>query len=185
MFATEDQRKVFRLPFMALFFGKKSIEKAYVGFMDTFNELFDPRDGRRILQQEALRLMLFNKINVLLPTLYWSLKYKPSKELHDEFKEYFGKDPKGAEDLYLIVNEIRKLTNRFKLLYLNKEKDDKEEESGPFQLEALITSIETIIERPLDRNLKVYQLRPYNQLAIKILNTRESQRERLNSMKRK
>lgn len=189
MFETENRRKLCRVPF-AWILGTRALELAYVNFMDDFNQLFNSKDSRKILQEEVLRMMLFNKINVLLPTLYYGLLYKPNKDLQEFFKAEFGKDPEHADDLYIILQEIKRLSNRYKLLYIKRETEEgkeapEEEEAGSFALDSLIVNIETILERGIDPRKRLYQLGYYNQMALKIVSQREGQKERMKSIKRK
>lgn len=157
MFETDDITLIsrVRLP-------KFLIRWQYTRFMRTFDEMFSGGEVSKELKEESSKIALYNKIKNILPLLYLGLLYEETEYQKELFKHYFGKDFEKGEDLMLIKNEIGRLSKRFKVMY-----PEKEVQSGGLTLEELIVSTESILDRTIDRGLRLYQFKTYYDLAIK------------------
>ena len=104
--------------------------------------------------------------------LYTGLLYQPTPYLEDLYKHYFGKKPETGEDLIKILNEADRLAKRYKAMF-QQEKPDDEEDKGA-SLEEVILGVEMILDRTIDRTMKIYQFKYYYDKSLEVIRRRES-----------
>ena len=80
------------------------------------------------------------------------------------FRERYGKEYEGLEDLKSIIAEIEKLGMRLKTMYSPVEVI---EQKKTMKFEEVVTHVEMIMERSIDREMKLYQFVYQFKLAVK------------------
>lgn len=159
MFETLDTSLLLRFGWLPKFLITPRFEK----FMIEFNELFNSKEIDSFYEDSFLKLKIFNKVNNLLPALYYGLVISDNKTFLDTFKEMYGKDYEGFNDLELIINEIKRLNIKAKDMFYEEEKKEKRE---TLSLEKLITNTEAVLERSIDRTTKLFQFKHQYDLAV-------------------
>ena len=129
--------------------------KAYNRFMLEFSEYFNKRSLDQITNSRAMKLFLYNRVNNLYPSLYNWLLLMPDKEAKEFFRELFLKDYENAEDLYLIKNEIKRLSKKLKALLIEPVKETETKFSD------IIANVQMITGATIDRKMKLYEFKSY------------------------
>ena len=97
-------------------------------------------------------LKLKNKVNNLLPALYYALVYYNDDSSREIFKELFGNYPYGKDDLMRIVKEIGRLSDKL-------EGYETQDESPSLQFSEIIPMIEDSRNMPVDRNISLWDFK--------------------------
>jgi hypothetical protein len=142
---------------------KALAEDCYNALMIEFSEMVSKNDIRKLISDKMMEVNIFNKVNSLLPSLYWCLYIDPQEKHLNFFKEYYGVECKGPQELQLILNEITRLTAKHKELF--GQQQEQPVKSHEFNFSKLLVGIETVLELSLRRSLKLYELEHYYQLA--------------------
>jgi hypothetical protein len=129
--------------------------------MKVFDEMFSGQEISKAVKEESTQIAAYNKIKNILPILYLGLLYEETPYMKELYLHLFGKEFKTGEDLLIIQSEIKRLTKRYKLMY--KEKPMQEGST----LEELIIGVEMLLDRTIDRELKLYQFKTYHEMALK------------------
>lgn len=162
MFETENARLICR--YMPVFWYKK----AYDRFLSQFGERFRQGDIDRLTDKRALKILIAHRINNLLPALYYSMMLGCNKEIEKYYEDRYGKTYKEIADLNPIVNEIERLKGKYKELFYKDDSPDVDTKTGGSpDFETLIINVELKLNTNIDRNLKVYQFKPYYDRALK------------------
>lgn len=148
-------------------------EEAYGLLMTQFADIISQNEVSRLMEDHYLQLNLYNKINSLLPSLYHCLYLKPQEKHLNFFREYFGKECMGAKDLNLIINEIKKLSAKYRELFPEK-KIDETMETHKYNFVKLLVSLETALNRALPRDLLLYEIESYYQTALESVKQKEN-----------
>lgn len=140
--------------------------RRFAKFMAQYEADFAGSDNLRF-RQEIARTMAWHKIKNILPLLYTGLLYNPSEYNQSIFEHYFGYIPEvgDAVPLMRITDEIDRLSKRFKEMY-NREAP---EQQKSVSFEDIVLSVETILDRPIDRSLKLFQFKKYYDLSLQRL----------------
>ena len=135
----------------------------FIKLMTEFDQMFGGNSGD--LKDETVRIMLWNRIKNILPMVSTLLATDDSELAGELYEHYFGKKYEAIEDLELIRNEVKRLSNRYKIMF-RKKKTDETPESVTF--ESIILGVETVLDKPqFDREkIKLYQFKEYYDLAI-------------------
>jgi galactokinase/mevalonate kinase-like predicted kinase len=134
----------------------------YVALMQAFDEMF-AQGQDVVMHNEFTKIQMYNKIKNMLPILYMSLLLQPDDYSREVYKDLFGKYPDKGEDLTLILNEIKRMTKRYMMMFSKKQ----EQPVGDFSFEDVIVGVESVLEHPIDRDLVLYQFKTYYDLALK------------------
>lgn len=173
-FETDDNRYLMRLAVPI----KKIRERAEDRFVEEFNKIFGNDEFNRRISNLKLQYIMDVRANITLPALHgclltWLASKKKTKKVKrntkaafEFFKEEFGKEFESQDDLSRIVREIKRLRSKLRGNAFFRRKSSENVEK--FKLEPLVVGIENVIGRAIDRNMKLFQLKPYYDEAAKI-----------------
>ena len=144
----------------------------YERFALEFSELFNQEIVNALFTDDLMRVKIMNRANIFLPSLYHALwfidfgqvKNDNARYYLDLYREMYGRDYQGLKDLEPILNEIKRLHGKYKEL-ASPEKVI--ENKGKMSFEQVITMVEMILERSINREMKLYQFVYQYDLAIK------------------
>ena len=135
----------------------------YIKFMTMFDEIFSGSD--KDFKQEVIRIMMWNKLKNILPMMHTLLATEDNEYAAELFEHYYGKKPESLDDLELIRNEIKRLSDRYKIMF-RKKKVEAPVESVTF--ENIIQGVETVLEKPhIPRSIVLYQFEEYYKLGLR------------------
>ena len=159
MFDTGNKRLVCRVHFVPAGYG-------YKRFVLAFGKLFNDNGFNKLLRDEMTQILMFNRFQTLLPSLYYILLFKSDGKDYEEaceyFKQEYGKDFGGGEDLALVLGEIKRLAKRYRMTYTEK---PKQEDEG-VKIGSLMATVSTVLGLPIDGRMKVSQFKNYYDLAL-------------------
>lgn len=161
---------------------KPLVYKAYASIISEIAKLMSVKENEGKLNDHLLMLQLYNRINSLLPALYYglSISKKPSQEMISYFEDHYGKKPTVKEDLQLILDDIKRLTAKYNELNV-KQPNTETDTPSKLNFEKLILGIELTLDNgTLPRNTKLYQLQSYYEAATEKI---RKQNEQINRMK--
>jgi hypothetical protein len=130
--------------------------------MQMFDEMFTGQEISKAVKEESIRIAAENRIKNTLPILYLGLLYEETPYMKEVYLDLFGKEFKVGEDLLIIQSEIKRLIKRYNLMY----KKEKPAQEGT-TLEELIIGVEMLLDRTIDRELKLYQFKTYHEMALR------------------
>jgi len=149
------------------FVPNKIAKKAFEKFHLDFSRLFNKEGLATLNSMQALKIMMYNNIFNLLPSMYYGIILTYDKAMLDKFKELFSKDPITAGDVYdTIQAEIERMSSKYKELFLSDKKEEKDKEKT-LNFDNVITTCELVLGISIDRNIKLYQFKPYYEQALK------------------
>ena len=152
MLETSNMRLVCRYRFVPRFI----VRYGYIKFMTMFDEMFG---GGGDFKEEVVRLMMWIKIKNILRPMHSLLMTEDNEYAADLFEQNYGKRPESTEDLELIRNEMKRLSNRYKIMF-RKKKIETPQESVTF--ENIIQGVETVLDKPyIPRDVLLYQFEQY------------------------
>jgi hypothetical protein len=160
MFEIEDFSIMKRFKFIPTFL----LVKHYQRFSLEFAEMFNKDTISSLFLDDVMRLKIINLAQNLLPTIYIGLISTNDQYFKDVFKERYGKDYTGGEDLKMIIAEMEKLKGKLGAIASPVVEMEKK---GSLKFEEVITYVEMILERSIDRNMKLYQFTYQYKLAVK------------------
>jgi hypothetical protein len=169
MFETGNPRLLKRSRLVPDFIARE----AYRRFMFQFNELFNAQEVESALSSDIMKAKIANKINVLLPALYhglmlakmYGIEDKYTKDFRDEFRKMYNREFRDLSDLDFILQEIKRLGGKMKELYAVLAQPV--QQARKISFEEIIAATEMILERPIDRSMKLYQFKYQYDLAMK------------------
>lgn len=137
-------------------------------FLNEFNLLFSLIDPSKYITEEKYKLYIYNKAYNELPAMYEGIRtgiiggnQDVLKYLFAEYKEEYGEEFMKIEDLKIIQNQIEHYRTKYEgLKEVQPKKDQK------FDFEKMIVGIEQSLAITINRQLKVFQLKPYYENAI-------------------
>ena len=100
----------------------------------------------------------------MLNSLYKALQIRDDKYLINYFEKRYKTKYEGKDDLFLVHKEVEQTRIRYNLI--NEQPAESDIKKG---FESFIINIELILDMKIDRNLKLYQLKDYNDLAVEKL----------------
>jgi hypothetical protein len=160
MLDSENKRLVIRRGWLH----KKGVEDAYDLLMAEFAEIVSKNEISKLIKDQVLQINLYNKISNLLPSLYWCLYIKPEEKHLTYFKDCYGVECNGEKELQMILDDIHRLTAKYKELF---GEDKKEQENNEkFSFSKLVVGIEMVLDISLNRGIKLYELEHYYHLAV-------------------
>ena len=139
------------------------LKRRLAGIMAYVAEMFNADALDEGVEQSVMMMKALNLANNLLPSLYFGLLYTKDERYVKEYENRYGKKPEFASDLREITKEIERLARKIKALSAQKPREKKE----PVSLEKIITNTEAILDRGIDRNMKLYQFKEQYDLAVK------------------
>lgn len=178
MLESDNINLVKRVP---IWLPKPLVYKAYASIISEIAKLMSVKENEGKLNDHLLMLQLYNRINSLLPALYYglSISKKPSQEMISYFEDHYGKKPIVKEDLNLILDDIKRLTAKYN--ELNVKQPVAENEPSKLNFEKLLLGIELTLDNgQLPRETKLYQLQSYYEAATEKI---RKQNEQINRMK--
>lgn len=160
----------------------RMVYRAYARIIAEITKLMSVKENEGKLNDYLLMLQLYNRINSLLPALYYglSISKKPKQEMIEYFENHYGKKPTVKEDLQLILDDIKRLTAKYNELNVKPQPTDTDTPSK-LNFEKLILGIELTLDNgALPRDTKLYQLQSYYEAATEKI---RKQNEQINRMK--
>jgi len=158
MLDSEDMRLVARVPLVP-------VKGAYKRFLTEFGKTFNERGMSKLMRDELVKIKTYNRIYSLLPSMMnilWLFnegeEYERAKQ---DFKNEYGKEFEGGEDLMLIVNDIRRQVKKYNLVYREK----KQEDEG-MSLGRLAAVVGMVMGYPIPMNITVHQFKHHYDLAL-------------------
>lgn len=148
---------------------KRLLKRKFHRIVDFFNVMIAGDDDQDEKMQ-FLKLKMRNMINNLLPNLYNGLLVKPTQEMGEWFKSYFGKDIETKEDLKLILLEREKQLKMFNQLF---PEIDVQEQDEPFDFDQFVSGLEISTGNTINRRDKLYTLGSHYKNAVKLNKQRE------------
>ena len=136
----------------------------YAKFMLQFSEMFNAQEVNQLFEGDVMRLKIVNRFNNVLAGLYHGLMLTDDDRFKAIYKEMFHRDYNGLQDLKVIISEMERLKGKYKEL-LTPEK--KVQEGGKLSFEQVITYVEMVLERAIDREMKLYQFKFQYDLSVK------------------
>lgn len=178
MLESDNINLVKRIP---IWLPRPLVMRAYAKIIAEISKLVSVKENEGKLNDYLLMLQLYNRINSLLPALYYGLLIlnKPSAEMIEYFEAHYGKKPTVKEDLQLILDDIKRLTAKYK--ELNVKQPEQESEPTKLNFEKLLLGIELTLDNgQLPRDTKLYQLQSYYEASMEKI---RKQNEQINKMK--
>jgi hypothetical protein len=140
------------------------IASQYAKFSLEFSEMFNRETINQVFDDDVFKLKIINLATNLLPVLYTGLMTTGHPYFKEVYKQRYGKDYEGLPDLKAIIAEIEKLGMRLKTMPSPVQVI---EQKGAMKFEEVITYVEMILERSIDREMKLYQFTYQYKLAVK------------------
>lgn len=142
--------------------------RAYNKFLNEFSEMFSSQSRSRIMDNSSLQISMYNRINNLLPALYFGLMFDCNPELEKYYKEKYGKEFKELADLNVIVSEMNRLRDKYRELFAaQQEKKAVIQTEVKINFENLIVQCENTLELSISRDIKVFQFKSYYDNTLK------------------
>jgi len=160
MFETNDFSILKRFGFVPDFL----LLRHYQRFSLEFAEMFNQSTVNELFIDDVMRLKIINLSTNFLPLIYFGLMSSNEPYFREVFRERYGKEYEGLEDLKSIIAEIEKLGMRLKTMYSPVEVI---EQKKTMKFEEVVTHVEMIMERSIDREMKLYQFVYQFKLAVK------------------
>jgi hypothetical protein len=132
-------------------------------FMVEFSEMFNRDEVNELLVDDIQRLKITNRVYNILAAMYQGLLMTGDQRFKDLYKETFGRDYNSLADLKVIISEIDRLKGKLKELG----SPTKIQGKGTISFEQIITYVEMILDRSIDREMKLYQFKYQYDLAVK------------------
>lgn len=159
------------------------IKKYYARLLVDIAELVNIELLEHTVSDYIVKLRLMNRINNLLPSLYYLLAFTDKNDVaYHQFKKFFGKPYEGENDLKLITEMINNLAARLKELDRLGGANANQNIGDGIGFEQVIVYCETILERHIPRDLKLYEFGYIYKSAVK--RARELQRSASKSKKK-
>jgi len=134
-------------------FGLFNRSEKFKSFTEEYNKLFNSQNTSKYFNSDVFRLKIENKVHNILPALYSDLMTVCSDLAKSTYKEYFGVEYHGADQLERIIDEINRLKEKIQIL--NKPTDKKDGVS--FSETILLIEDSRGIE--ISRNIKLYEFK--------------------------
>lgn len=160
MFETGDFKILKRFKIVPAFL----LVRQYERFSLEFSEMFNRDLMSQVFEDDVFKLKIINLATNLLPVLYTGLLSSDHPYFRELYKERYGKEYESLADLKSIIAEIEKLGMRLKTI---PSPVAQVEAKGAMKFEEVITYVEMILERSIDRNMKLYQFVYQYKLAVK------------------
>ena len=139
-----------------------ALNRYYSRFMLEFSELFNASEVSQLIDDDIMRLKIINRVNNILHPLYMGLLISDKPEFKQIFYDTIGKTYNSKEDLKLIIREIERLKDKIREMG-----SPEDQPKGKLSFEEVITYVEMVLERSIDREMKLYQFKYQYDLAIK------------------
>jgi len=159
MFETNDFSLLKRFKFIPDFL----LLKHYQRFSLDFAEMFNQEMINSLFTDDIMRLKIINLVSNYLPVLYNGLLMTDHPYFREAYRERYGKDYEGLDDLKSIIAEMEKLGIRLKTISTPV---DVMERKDSMKFEAVINYVELILEMPIPRAMKLYQFKEKYNAAI-------------------
>lgn len=140
------------------------LKRHYEIFLADFAQMYNRETVNQLFEDDIMRLKIVNLATNLLPLLYNGLLFTEQPYFRELYKNRYGHDYNGIEDLTAIITEINKLGHRLKVIQ-SPVAVVQEKESMKF--EEVIGYVELILERSIDREMKLYQFAYQYRIAVK------------------
>lgn len=160
MFETNDIGLIRRFRWVPVRLCRRPFER----FMIEFSELFNRNEVNDLMSDDFLRFRIITMASLSLPTLYRGLVMTDDPRFRAKYRERFGRDYTNLDDLKLILNEIGRLQGKLKEMGTPEKVI---EEKGKMSFEEIVTYVELMLEKPIDRTLKLYQFKSQYDAAIR------------------
>lgn len=134
------------------------LRKAYFKLLHEVSESINKTGIEQELQGGILRAKTFNKAYNLYPALVTLVGITWDKQHLDTIKELTGLELKKLEDREFLINEMKRLQDKYKELI-------KTERSEGVSFAQIIVSTEIILEMSISRDIKLYEFQYYMKAA--------------------
>lgn len=155
MLDAKDQSKVKRLNIPL---PKKMVKKAYEKLLIEVNETLNKTALERELESGVLRVKLYNKAFNLYPALVTLVSLTWDQEHRDKIKEITGIELVKLEDRESLINETKRLQDKYKELIVKKSDDG-------VSFSQVIISTEIVLDFSISRNIKLFEFQYYMKAA--------------------
>ena len=148
----------------------KIIKPYHKHFMIIFSEMFNSKEIESLIEDDNTKLRIIHRVYNILTPLYWLLlnyrfvSSEKKKLFKDKYKEIMGRDYNSDEDLKLIIGEIKRLKEKLTDFNNIPQKVIKNQKVS---FEEVITYTENVLERTIDRRMKLFQFKREYDLAVK------------------
>lgn len=149
-----------RSKYVPSFILKRGFEK----FSVEFAEMFNREQVNQLIEDDIIKLKIINEVNNILMPLYMGLLISENPGFRKVYEAKFGRPYQKTEDLKIIIMEIDRLKHKI-TEFSHPEKKVKDAKKLFF--EEVITYVETLMERNIDREMKLYQFKFQYDLAVK------------------
>lgn len=140
------------------------VRRIYTRFLVEFAEMFNGREVQGLIMDDIYRLKIMNRVNnILWPMSMIILLNDTHPDFRKMYEEIMGRPYRSRDDIKLIIKEIERLKSK---LEEAGSPMDKVQASSKLSFEQVIAHTEVMLDRSLDRNMKLYQFKKQYDLAI-------------------
>lgn len=144
------------------------LRRYYARFLMEFSEMFNGHQMESLLSDDIYRLKIINRVNNILFPMYQGLALelfisREIPEFRKMYEEVMGRKYNGKEDLKAIIKEIERLKSKLAEVPAAEMVVSKNKK---LSFEQVIANTEVILDRSLDRNMKLFQFKKQYDLAI-------------------
>lgn len=140
------------------------VTRFYQKFMLEFAEMFNAKELSKMVEGDIYRMKIINRVSNILTPLYLGLMLGERPEFKQVYYDMFGRTYMGKEDLKYIIREIDHARAKLKETTAAGDTVHRAEKTS---FEEVIANVEMILERPIDREMKLYQFEKQYRLAVK------------------
>ena len=156
MIETRNRRLILRYYWLPV----RVSRAVYDDFLKEFSKIFNSEEIDFVVETTLDQMALSNKIQIYYPAIFTGLAYTPHPRFRELYKKEFGKEYRNTKDLDLIVKKIEFLSKKLReQRAIEQERDKGKRSEGGISFEKIITNVETVLERPIDRRMKLYQFK--------------------------
>lgn len=140
------------------------VNRYYQRFNLEFSELFNANEVSQLIDDDIMRLKIINRVNNILHPLYMGLLISDKPEFRQIYYDMFGRTYNEKDGLKAIIREIERLKGKMKEMGMAGEAVQSGQKRS---FEEVITYVEAVLERSLDRDMKLYQFKHQYDLAVR------------------
>lgn len=158
---------------------KAAVKRAYMRFIADYEQMF-AGSSSVMHRAETQKVLMWHKVETILPLLYQGLLYTPNEYFLSVYEEFFGDAPniEDNEQMVAALKKVLREKERLRAYYRERfETPQKQKEitDEGITFEDIIINTELVLEKPLSRELKLYQFKKYFDLALEIARKRKNE----------
>lgn len=152
------------------------MNKKLAQFKKDFNELFNYDQISKALKEETHLLILQNKINNILPSMYQGLLLTKKDCFREHFQHLYGFWPKTLKDYQRVIEDRNRLLDKYRIaVKIQENKIDENKDQKGYELGKLVAWVEAVMEFAIDRSITLSEFRyQYNTALEKIKNLKKN-----------